>query len=79
MKRTSRFAAALITFGCSEPLTTREKGAAIVTVGGAALGGIVGSTVGHLGAGAASEAPGLGSGALIGDQIQSLEEANRAG
>jgi outer membrane lipoprotein SlyB len=51
----------------------------IVTVGGAAAGGIVGSTVGHLGAGAASEAPGLGSGALIGDQIESLEEANRAG
>ena len=70
--------AALITFsltGCSEPLTTREKGAAIGTVGGAAVGGIVGSTVGHPGAGAAiGGAAGLGSGALIGDQIQSLEK-----
>ena len=72
------FAAALITFGltgCSEPLTTREKGAAIGTVGGAAVGGIIGSTVGHPGAGAAiGGAAGLGSGALIADQIQSLEK-----
>ena len=61
--------------GCSEPLTTREKGAVIGTVGGAAVGGIVGSAVGHPAAGAAiGGAVGLGSGALIGDRIQSLEK-----
>lgn len=61
--------------GCSEPLTTREKGAAIGTLGGAAAGGIIGSAVGHPGAGAAiGGVVGLGSGALIGDQLQSLEK-----
>jgi outer membrane lipoprotein SlyB len=60
---------------CSEPLTTREKGAAIGTVGGAAAGGIVGSAVGHPGAGAAvGGALGLGTGALIGDRVQALEK-----
>lgn len=61
--------------GCSEPLTTREKGAAIGTLGGAAAGGIIGGAVGHPGAGAAiGGVVGLGSGALIGDQLQSLEK-----
>lgn len=61
--------------GCSEPLTTREKGAAIGTVGGAAAGGIIGSAVGHPAAGAAIGAGvGLGTGALIGDQLQGLEK-----
>ena len=61
--------------GCSEPLSTREKGAVIGTVGGAAAGGIIGSAVGHPGAGAAiGGAAGLGSGALIGDRIQALEK-----
>ena len=77
-KSLAGFAAGLITFafiGCSEPLTTREKGAVIGTVGGAAAGGIVGSAVGHPGAGAAiGGAVGLGSGALIGDRIQALEK-----
>lgn len=60
---------------CSEPLTTREKGVAIGTVGGAAVGGIVGSAVGHPGAGAAIGGTlGLGTGALIGDRIQALEK-----
>ena len=72
-------AAALIFFslllGCSDPLTTREKGAAIGTVGGAAAGGIVGSAVGHPAAGAAIGAGlGLGTGALIGDQVQGLQK-----
>ena len=61
--------------GCSEPLTTREKGAIVGTVGGAAVGGIVGSAVGHPGAGAAvGGALGLGSGALVGDRLQSIEK-----
>ena len=61
--------------GCSEPLSTREAGAAIGAVGGAAAGGIIGSAVGHPGAGAAiGGALGLGAGALIGDQIQALQK-----
>ena len=52
--------------GCSTPLTTREKGAGIGTLGGAA--------VGHAGAGAAiGGLLGLGGGALIGDQLQGHE------
>jgi outer membrane protein OmpA-like peptidoglycan-associated protein len=61
--------------GCSEPLTTREKGAGIGALGGAAAGGIIGAAVGHPGAGAAiGGALGLGSGALIGDQLQGQEK-----
>lgn len=71
--------AAVLSFGlllsCSEPLTTREKGAGIGTLGGAAAGGIVGSAVGHPAAGAAIGAGlGLGAGALIGDRVQALEK-----
>src|SRR5262249_62247263 len=40
--------------GCAGgPLTTREKGAGIGALGGAAAGGLIGSAVGHPGAGAA--------------------------
>jgi outer membrane protein OmpA-like peptidoglycan-associated protein len=61
--------------GCSQPLTTREKGAGIGALGGAAAGGIIGSAVGHPGAGAAiGGALGLGTGALIGDQLQGREQ-----
>ena len=61
--------------GCAEPLTTRETGAVVGTLGGAAVGGIIGSAVGHPGAGAAvGGAIGLGAGALIGDQIQALQK-----
>src|SRR4029453_11772000 len=57
--------------GCSEPLTTREKGAGIGTLTGAGLGAIIGSATGHAGAGAGiGAAIGLIGGALIGDQIQ---------
>ena len=35
--------------GCSTPLTTREKGAGIGALGGAAAEGIIGSTVGSAG------------------------------
>jgi len=60
---------------CSQPLTTRETGAAIGGVGGAAAGGIIGGAVGHPGAGAAiGGALGLGTGALIGDRLQAMEQ-----
>jgi hypothetical protein len=62
--------------GCSSGgLTTREKGAGIGALGGAAVGGIIGSAVGRPGAGAAiGGALGLGSGALVGDQLQGQEQ-----
>jgi phage tail tape-measure protein len=60
--------------GCSTPLTTREKGAGIGALGGAAAGGLIGAAVGHPGAGAAiGGALGLGTGALVGDQLQGQE------
>ena len=60
--------------GCSTPLTTREKGAGIGALGGAAAGGIIGAAVGNPGAGAAiGGVLGLGAGALIGDQLQGRE------
>jgi outer membrane lipoprotein SlyB len=69
---------ALILFlgaACSAPLSTREKGAGIGALGGAAAGGIVGSAVGHPGAGAAvGGLLGLGAGALVGDQLQGQEQ-----
>jgi len=62
----------LSTVACSGgSLTTREKGAGIGALGGAAAGGIIGAAVGHPGAGAAvGGALGLGAGALVGDQLQ---------
>ena len=58
--------------GCAGgPLTTGEKRAGIGALGGAAAGGIIGSAVRHPGAGALiGGALGLGTGALIGDQLQ---------
>jgi phage tail tape-measure protein len=58
--------------GCSGgSLTTREKGAGIGALGGAAAGGIIGAATGHAGAGAAvGGLLGLGTGALVGDQLQ---------
>jgi outer membrane protein OmpA-like peptidoglycan-associated protein len=68
-------AAAILVSACSGPLTTREKGAGIGALGGAAAGGIIGSAVGHPGAGAAiGGLLGLGGGALIGDQLQGQEQ-----
>ena len=65
----------LCLLGCSEPLTTREKGAAIGTVGGAGLGAIIGSATGNAGAGAGiGAAVGLLGGALIGDQMQARQK-----
>jgi phage tail tape-measure protein len=63
--------------GCAGgSLTTREKGAGIGALGGAAAGGIIGSAVRHPGAGALiGGALGLGAGALIGDQLQGRDNA----
>ncbi len=55
-------------------LSTREKSAGIGALGGAAVGGIIGATVGAPGVGAAvGSVLGLGAGALIGDQLQGQE------
>ena len=64
-----------LVLGCAGGnLSTREKGAGVGALGGAAAGGIVGSAVGHPGAGAAiGGALGLGTGVLIGDQLQGQE------
>lgn len=61
--------------GCAGgALTTREKGAGIGAVGGAAAGGLIGAAVRHPGLGAAiGGGLGLGAGALIGDQLQGRE------
>jgi hypothetical protein len=63
--------------GCAGgSLTTREKGAGIGALGGAAVGGIIGAATGHPGAGAAiGGALGLGAGALVGDQLQGQENS----
>lgn len=70
--------ATLLLTGCSGgPLTTREKGAGIGALGGAAAGGLIGAAVGRPGTGAAiGGALGLGAGALVGDQIQGQEITN---
>jgi phage tail tape-measure protein len=69
--------ALLLTSCAGGPLSTREKGAGIGALGGAATGGIIGSAVGHPGAGAAiGGALGLGAGALVGDQLQGHEITN---
>ncbi|HEY7316007.1 MAG TPA: glycine zipper domain-containing protein [Candidatus Binatia bacterium] len=64
--------------GCAGgSLTTREKGAGIGALGGAAAGGLIGSAVGRPGVGAAvGGGLGLGAGALIGDQLQGQEITN---
>jgi outer membrane lipoprotein SlyB len=65
----------LLLLSCSQPLTTREKGAAIGTVSGAGLGAIIGSATGNAGAGAGiGAAVGLLGGALIGDQMQARQQ-----
>ena len=65
----------ILTSGCAGgSLSTREKGAGIGALGGAAAGGAIGSAVGHPGIGAAVGGTlGLGAGALIGDQLQGQE------
>jgi outer membrane protein OmpA-like peptidoglycan-associated protein len=65
--------------GCAGgEISTREKGAGIGALGGAAAGGIIGAAVGHPGAGAAiGGALGLGTGALVGDQLQGQENKQK--
>jgi len=71
-------AGTLVLAGCAGgPLTTREKGAGIGVLGGAAAGGIIGSAVGHPAAGALiGGGLGAGAGALVGDQLQGQENQN---
>jgi len=59
----------LVIAGCAGgPITTREGGAGIGALGGAAAGGLVGSAVGHPAAGAlVGGGLGLGARALVGD------------
>jgi hypothetical protein len=63
--------------GCAGgALTTREKGAGIGALGGAAAGGLIGAAVRRPGTGAAiGAALGLGAGALVGDQLLGRENA----
>lgn len=67
--------ATILLSGCAGgSLSTREKGAGIGAVGGAAAGGIIGAAVRKPAAGALiGGALGLGAGALIGDQLQGHE------
>ena len=69
---------ALLLAGCAGgSLSTREKGAGIGALGGAAAGGLIGAAVGHPGVGAAvGGGLGLGAGALVGDQLQGQENTN---
>jgi phage tail tape-measure protein len=61
--------------GCSEPLTTREKGAGVGTVAGSSLGAAIGSVSGYAGTGGIVGAVmGLGAGAMIGDHFQATEK-----
>jgi len=73
------FAMVLLVSGCAGgDLTTREKGAGIGALGGAAAGGIIGAAVGHPGAGAAiGGVLGLGTGALVGDQLQGQDNKQK--
>jgi len=69
---------ALLLVGCAGgSLTTREKGAGIGALGGAAEGGLIGLAVGRPGVGAAiGGGLGRGAGALVGDQLQGQENEN---
>ena len=60
---------------CATPLSTREKGAGIGALGGAAAGGLIGSAVHHPALGAViGGALGAGAGGLIGDQLQGQDQ-----
>jgi outer membrane protein OmpA-like peptidoglycan-associated protein len=70
---------AILLSGCAGgELTSREKGAGIGALGGAAAGGLIGAATGHAGAGAAiGGVLGLGAGALVGDQLQGQENKQK--
>jgi outer membrane protein OmpA-like peptidoglycan-associated protein len=78
-KSACSLALAVLIAGCAGgDITTREKGAGIGALGGAAAGGLIGAAVGHPGIGAAvGGALGLGTGALIGDQLQGQENRQK--
>ncbi len=68
---------AVVTFlaGCSQPLSTREKGTLVGTGLGAATGAIIGAAVGNPAAGAAiGGAVGAAGGALVGNELQNREQ-----
>jgi outer membrane protein OmpA-like peptidoglycan-associated protein len=71
--------AMIVVTGCAGgEITTREKGAGIGALGGAAAGGAIGAAVGHPGIGAAIGGTlGLGTGALVGDQLQGQENKQK--
>ena len=62
--------------GCAGgPMTSREQGAGIGAVGGAAAGGLIGTAFGRPGMGAAIGAgTGLVGGALVGDYMQGQQQ-----
>jgi phage tail tape-measure protein len=66
----------MMAVGCAGgPMSTREKGAGIGAVGGAAAGGLIGSAFGRPGMGAAIGAgTGLLGGAAVGDYMQGQEQ-----
>ena len=66
----------LMAVGCAGgPMTSREQGAGIGAVGGAAAGGLIGTAFGRPGMGAAIGAgTGLVGGALVGDYIQGQQQ-----
>lgn len=75
---TALLAAAVLSGCAGGEITTREKGAGIGALGGAAAGGAIGAATGHPGIGAAvGGLLGLGTGALIGDQLQGQENRQR--
>ena len=62
-------------FGCSEPLTAREKTAGVGIVTGSTLGAAIGSTFGYAGTGGIVGAGlGLGVGVVVGGQVEALEK-----
>ena len=68
-------AALALLAGCSQSLTTREKGVLAGGGLGAATGAIIGAAVGNPGAGAAiGGALGGAAGGLIGDQLQQRDQ-----
>ena len=66
----------LMAAGCAGgPMSSREKGAGIGAVGGAAAGGLIGAAFGRPGMGAAIGAgTGLAAGALVGDYLQGQQQ-----
>lgn len=83
LKKRGRLVTLLVLFtiaasACAGPLSTREKGAAVGTVGGGAAGAAVGSAVGSPGTGAAiGAAVGALGGWVVGDRAQARQQAER--